>query len=61
LNLSAYNLGQLVGDLLLPRWQVEDDLMAAAAACGLPEGEARRTIKSGLDAGIRNPRSSRNG
>ncbi len=61
LNLAAYSLGQLVGDLLLPRWQVEDDLMAAAAACGLPDGEARRTIKSGLDAGIQNPRSLRNG
>lgn len=61
LNLAAYNLGQLVGDNHIPRWQVEDELIAAARAVGLPEGESQRTIKSGLDAGIRNPRSRRYG
>lgn len=61
LNLAAYSMGQLVGDNLIARWQVENDLMAAALSCGLPEGEARRTIKSGLDAGMRNPRSHRHG
>lgn len=59
LNLAAYNLGQLVGDYLIPQWQVEADLLAAAINMGLPEGESQRTIKSGLEAGIRNPRSRR--
>ena len=61
LNVAAYSLGQLVGDNLIPRWQVEDDLIAAAAACGLPEAESLRTIKSGIEAGMKNPRSRRYG
>ncbi|MFZ1109504.1 MAG: DUF3987 domain-containing protein [Rhodomicrobium sp.] len=31
-------------------------LMAAATACGLPRAEARSTIRSGLEAGMRQPR-----
>ena len=59
LNRSAYNLGQLCGDGLLNRYDVENALAQAAMACGLPEQEALRTIASGLNAGIGNPRSLR--
>lgn len=59
LNRSAYNLGQLCGDGLLNRYDVENALAQAAMAAGLPESEALRTIASGLNAGIGNPRSLR--
>jgi len=58
LNSSAYNLGQLVGDGILGRGQVEDALQAAAVSIGQDEGESRRTIKSGLDRGIAATRSA---
>ncbi len=57
LYLAAYNLGQIVGDGLLSRSDVESALLGAATAAGLPENEALRTITSGLDTGIANPRS----
>jgi hypothetical protein len=54
LNKAAFALGQLVG--ALERAEVEDALSAAAATCGLPEGEAAATIRSGIEAGVREPR-----
>ena len=60
LNCAAFNLGQLVGANAIDRSQVEGALLAAAMASGLvaDDGEeaVRRTLKSGLDAGIAQPR-----
>ena len=56
LNRAAYNLGQLIGAGELGRAEVEAELQAAADAVGLPEREADKTIKSGLDAGQQDPR-----
>jgi hypothetical protein len=56
LNLSAFSLGQFIEAGLLPRGEVEALLEAGAMAIGLGELEIRRTIKSGIEAGIRNPR-----
>lgn len=59
LNKAAYNLGQLVGDGLLGRTEVENILFDTAVQRGETESRARRTIRSGLDAGTANPRSRR--
>ncbi len=58
LNLAAFKLGQIVGAGKLSRSYVESELYSAAAALAETDGEQSvlRTIKSGLDAGIRNPR-----
>ena len=56
LNLAAFNLGQLVAASLLPAATVTTSLADAAAHAGLPEAEARRTIRSGMTAGARHPR-----
>ncbi len=56
LNRAAFVLGQLVGSGALERGEVEKALSAAAATCGLPDGEAACTIKSGLEAGMQEPR-----
>ena len=58
LNRAGFSLGQLVAAGLLPRAAVVTALASAAARAGLPEGEARRTIGSGMDAGARKPRGS---
>jgi hypothetical protein len=63
LNKAAFSLGQLVaagaGALSCPK--VEQRLFGAAHACGLvaDDGESgvKATIKSGLDAGMRQPRA----
>lgn len=57
LNTSAYNLGQLVGDGQLSRAEVERELLTAARVIGLEEIPALRTIHSGLEAGMKEPRS----
>lgn len=57
LNRSAYNLGQLVAAGVLEQQQVSSDLAEAAEASGLGRGEAEATIRSGLAAGLRSPRS----
>jgi putative DNA primase/helicase len=61
LNTAALKLGQLVAAGWLDRGRIERALEDAAAACGLVAddgGEAvRRTIKSGLDAGVAQPRN----
>lgn len=60
LNRAAYSLGQLIGADAIDRGQVESALVGAAAVSGLvvDDGEeaVRRTIGSGLDAGIAEPR-----
>jgi hypothetical protein len=57
LNKEAYSLGGLVGGGALTRVDAETELERAAAVAGLPDAEARRTIRSGLDAGILEPRT----
>ena len=56
LNQSAYSLGQLVGAGLLDRGAVEAALYGVAVSIGLGEVEARATIRSGLEAGMKQPR-----
>jgi hypothetical protein len=55
LNKAAYNLGQLVG-AGLDRQVVEAELHAAALLAGLHDVETLKTIRSGLDAGEKQPR-----
>lgn len=56
LNRSAFALGQLIGAGVLDRGSVEAALYGVAASIGLGEVETRATIKSGLEAGIKEPR-----
>lgn len=56
LNIAAVKLGSLVGAGLLTRSTVESELTAAARAAGLPAPEIAKTLRSGLDAGMRRPR-----
>jgi len=56
LNKSAKALGELVGAGVLDRGAVEAGLLGAALAIGLGDKEARDTIRSGLEAGIKAPR-----
>jgi putative DNA primase/helicase len=56
LNRAAFALGQLVAAGALERGEVEDALRAAASTAGLPAGEAVATLKSGLEAGMKEPR-----
>ena len=58
LNRAGFSLGQLVAAGLLPPAAVITALASAAGRAGLPEGEARRTIRSGMAAGARKPRGS---
>lgn len=55
LNKAAFYLGKLI-HAGLDRPTVEAELLAAALAVGLDEVPSRRTIKSGLDAGIKKAR-----
>ncbi len=56
LNKASFALGQLVGAGALSEGNVHARLMAAAAAIGLPQKEAEKTIESGLKAGMEAPR-----
>jgi hypothetical protein len=56
LNKSAFNLGTLIGAGLLGEAEVEASLLAAAKQCGLTNGEARATVKSGMKNGKDHPR-----
>jgi hypothetical protein len=58
LNRAAFALGQLVAGGVLERDEVEEQLLAAALHCGLPESEASRTIASGLGVGLQQPRTA---
>ena len=60
LNRAAFSLGQLVAAGLIPPLPVMTGLAEAAARAGLPDDEARRTIRSGLAAGARKPRPTAN-
>jgi hypothetical protein len=55
LNRSAFALGQLIPPL--KRSEVESALLSGALAIGLTESESLATIRSGLDAGEREPRN----
>jgi putative DNA primase/helicase len=57
LNTSAFKLGTLVGGNELSRADVERELKAAALQCGLDESETEKTMKSGIEAGIKAPRT----
>lgn len=59
LNRAAFSLGQLVAVGHLGYDDAAEALAGAAAACGLGQREAERTIRSGLAAGQRNPRTGR--
>ena len=59
LNRSAFALGQLIGAGLLDRFDVESDLTRVALELGLTEAETRATIKSGIEAGMSEPRAIR--
>ncbi len=56
LNRAAFKLGRLVGGGYLSMRDVERELLQAAKHVGLPEDEARATMKSGLEAGKKDPR-----
>ena len=58
LNRAAYKLGQLVGAGRLSQSEVETALLAASDSLARDDGEITvvRTIRSGLNAGIANPR-----
>jgi hypothetical protein len=58
LNTAAFALGQLAAGGLLTRQLVEDALALAGQAIGLDARECAATIRSGLDAGARTPRSA---
>jgi hypothetical protein len=56
LNRAAFCLGVLAAGGELDEVLVEDELLAAALDAGLPEREARASIRSGLRAGATEPR-----
>lgn len=56
LNRAAFSLGMLAAGGELDRALVEEELLAAAAAVGLAETEAAASVRSGLNAGAREPR-----
>ncbi len=58
LNEAAFAIGQLVAGGEVDRFEAEGVLLAAAQTCGLPEGEARKTIASGMAAGEKEPRTA---
>lgn len=60
LNRSAYNLGQLIGDLLAKE-VARKHLTEAAHAAGLGQEETASTIESGLRSGMTNPRPTHGG
>ena len=58
LNRASYNLGQLVGGGELIESAAWRELLDAGLGAGLKQFEAERTIRSGLEAGSRNPRTA---
>lgn len=55
--ISARNIGQIVGDGVLPQSACEASLLDAALTVGLSEREASAIISSGMVKGIAEPRS----
>jgi len=58
LNIEAFKLGQLVASASITREYAEKVLFDAAIERGKPHYEAKATIKSGLDGGIKQPLTS---
>ena len=58
LNQSSFAIGQFVGGGELDEQEAVNALQQAAAACGLGEAEADKTIRSGLTAGMAEPRQA---
>jgi hypothetical protein len=58
LNRAAFSLGTLVAGGELAQDVVESELLAAAISIGLDQREAQATIRSGLAAGVRAPRTA---
>ena len=56
LNQAAFSLGTLIGAGVLDRQNAESELTQVAIACGLTEKETTATIRSGIEAGIKQPR-----
>ena len=56
LNEAAYVIGQLVAGGEIEHGEALTALEQAAAACGLGDHEAQRTIQSGFSAGLAEPR-----
>lgn len=56
LNEASFSLGQLVGAGWVPRHEIEGLLTNAAIDAGLKQPEIRKTIRSGIEGGIRQPR-----
>ncbi len=56
LNRTAFSLGTLIGAGCLDRQEVEDALRQAALDVGLESSEVDRTIRSGIDSGMQQPR-----
>lgn len=56
LNGEAYGLAQLIHTGGISEATIRAALQDAAQACGLPPGEAKATISSGIRAGLQNPR-----
>lgn len=57
LNVAALKAGQLVGAGVLDEAEAHSALLTAARTAGLGESEALATIRSGLEAGKREPRN----
>jgi len=58
LNQSSFSLGRYVGGGEISKEEAVQHLHQAAAACGLDESEADKTIASGLRAGVQEPRQA---
>jgi hypothetical protein len=58
LNRAAFNLGQLTAAGLLDGEHVAAELERVATGIGLGPAETRRTIASGLAAGLQTPRTA---
>lgn len=56
LNKSAFSLGQLVGAAVLTQTEVEYELENAGTQAGLSGVEIKQTLRSGLNAGMQEPR-----
>lgn len=57
LNTESFKVGQLVASGSITREFAAEELFKAAKLRGKPDYEARATIKSGLDGGVKNPLS----
>jgi hypothetical protein len=58
LNTAACKIGHLVAGNEIEEADAWNALLDAAQRCALSEGEARKTIRSGLEAGMKDPRSA---